>query len=437
MKISIFGLGYVGAVSCGCLAKDGHKVIGVDISKTKIDLINAGRSPIIESEIGNIIKQAISRGRLKAISDTEEAILNSEISFVCVGTPSKANGSLDLSHIEDVCIKIGQALNKKQKYHIVVVRSTVLPGTTRNVVIPLLEKYSKKKSGIEFGVCFNPEFMREGSSVYDYYNPPKVVIGSTDEKCSKALKKIYGKLQAEKIITSIEVSEMIKYADNSFHALKITFANEIGMFCKKHSIDAREVMNIFCKDTKLNISSNYLKPGFAFGGSCLPKDIRAILYKAKMEDVELPLLNSILESNEKQIENVTSRIIQTKKNNIGILGFSFKEGTDDLRESPMIEIIETLMGKGYKIKLYDKNVNLARLIGANKRYIEERIPHIARMMCENIDEVIRDSAVIVIGNKIDKFKNVLEKTGKDKIIIDLVGSEKNKISKGNYNGIAW
>ncbi|MDN3513889.1 MAG: nucleotide sugar dehydrogenase [Candidatus Brocadia sp.] len=437
MKISIFGLGYVGTVSCGCLAKEGHEVIGVDISNTKVDIINAGKTPVIESEIGDIIKDAVEKGRLRATSNAEDAILNTDISFVSVGTPSQSNGNLELGYVEKVCEQIGMALKKKDSYHAVVLRSTMLPGSTRGIVIPALEKFSGKKTGREFGVCFNPEFLREGTSVHDFYNPPKTVIGASDEKCAAILQNIYRGFPNKLIITSIEVSEMVKYADNIFHAVKITFANEIGMICKKLGIDSHEVMDIFCEDTKLNLSPYYLKPGFAFGGSCLPKDIRAIVHKAKMIDVEPMLLSSLLRSNDKQIKTVIKRIIELGKKKIGFLGFSFKGGTDDLRESPIVEVVETLIGKGFCIKLYDRNVNIARLVGANKTYIERRIPHLAELMCNSIESVIKESDVIIIGNMSIEFNEAISKIGEDKIIYDLVRIDRNRKSGGNYIGLAW
>ena len=437
MKISVFGLGYVGAVSCGCLAKEGHEVIGVDILKTKVDIINAGKSPVIEPEIGDFIKAAVKNGKLRAVQAPQEAISNTDLSFVSVGTPSQPNGNLDLKYVKAVCQQIGEALKNKNKFHVVVLRSTMLPGTTKKVIIPLLEQYSGKFSGKDFGVCYNPEFLREGTSVYDFYNPPKTVIGADDEKTANVVSEIYKNLPGKIFIASIEVSEMVKYADNNFHAVKITFANEIGMICKEHGIDSHEVMNIFCADTKLNLSSYYLKPGFAFGGSCLPKDVKALTYNAKMSDIETPLLNSLINSNESQVKAVVSRIIALDKKKIGILGFSFKAGTDDLRGSPIVDVIEILLGKGYKIKLYDQSVNLARLVGANKSYIEQHIPHIAELMCTSMDEAIKDSDLIIIGNKADEFKGIATKIGSDKLILDLVRIDKTKKTEGNYIGLAW
>ncbi len=437
MRISVFGLGYVGAVTCGCLAKDGYMVVGVDVSKTKVDLINAGMSPVIEPQIGGFIKEAISSGKLRAVQNAEEAIANTDVSFISVGTPSRSNGSLDLKHVEKVCEEIGPALKNKNSYHVIVARSTMLPGSTREVIIPALERTSGKKAGVDFGVCFNPEFLREGTSVYDYYNPPKTVIGADDEKSAAVVREIYKNLPGDIFVTTIEVSEMVKYADNNFHAVKVTFANEIGQVCKQIGIDSHKVMEIFCKDTKLNLSAYYLKPGFAFGGSCLPKDIRALTYKAKMTDVEVPLLNSLLHSNQKQVQSVIKTLIGLGKKKVGVLGFSFKAGTDDLRESPLVEVIEALLGKGFKIKLYDRNVNVAKLVGANKAYIEQHIPHIAELMCDSMDEVIAHSDMVVIGNKADEFKSALDKIVPDKLIFDLVRIDAARKTGGNYIGLAW
>ena len=346
MRISIFGLGYVGAVSAGCLANEGHEVVGVDLLQTKVDIINRGQSPIIEAEIGEIIAANVRGGRLRAIASVEEAIWDTDLSFVCVGTPSQANGNLDFRYIRRVCEEIGQALKNKTTHHTVVIRSTILPGTMRNIVIPTLEEYSGKKAGVDFGVCNNPEFLREGSAVRDYYQPPKTVIGEFDKASGDTLASLYAKLEAPLIRTDVETAEMVKYVDNSWHALKIGFANEIGNICKALGIDAHQVMNIFCQDKKLNISPAYLVPGFAFGGSCLPKDLRALAYQAKRQDLQLPILGSILPSNEMQISRGLQIIMDKGHRRIGILGFSFKAGTDDLRESPVIEVIERLLGKG-------------------------------------------------------------------------------------------
>jgi GDP-mannose 6-dehydrogenase len=388
LKISIFGLGYVGTVSAGCLANDGHEVIGVDPVETKVDLINNRRSPIIEVDIDEMIASAVRAGSLHATHDVAQAIHDTEISFVCVGTPSQANGNLDLRYVRRVCEQIGQALKEKAAWHVVVIRSTILPGTMHKTVIPALEESSGKTARVDFGVCHNPEFLREGSAVKDFHYPPKTVIGELDQASGKILARLYEKIDAPLIRTDLETAEMVKYVDNSWHALKIGFANEIGNLCKSFDIDAHEVMKIFCQDQKLNISPAYLLPGFAFGGSCLPKDLRALAYKAKMHDLELPILTSILPSNEMQVNRGLQLIREKGHKRVGVLGFSFKAGTDDLRESPMIEVIERLLGKGHDLRIYDKNVNIASLVGANRDFILNRIPHIYMVIVEVIDTVL-------------------------------------------------
>ena len=436
MRISIFGLGYVGAVSAGCLAKDGHEVIGVDPTEAKVDLINRGQTPIIESDIGEIIARAVKDKRLRATADIADAFNNTDLSIICVGTPSLANGGLDLSFVRRVCEQIGEQLRNKKTFHIVVVRSTMLPGTMRGVVIPTLEKVSGKTAGKDFGVCINPEFLREGTAVFDFYNPPKTVIGEIDERSGDAMAKIYSHLTAPLIRTNIETAEMVKYTDNVWHALKVGFANEIGNICKALKIDGHKVMDIFCHDTKLNLSPYYLKPGFAFGGSCLPKDVRALTYKARSLDLDLPILNAILPSNERQIERGLRMIMGKGSKSIGILGFSFKAGTDDLRESPMVEVIERLLGKGYELRIYDRNVKLAGLVGANREYILHHIPHISRLMVESIDEVMAFAEIIVIGNGDKAFREIPNQLRGGQSVIDFVRVTES-VSNNKYDGICW
>jgi GDP-mannose 6-dehydrogenase len=437
LKVSIFGLGYVGTVSAGCLAREGHEVIGVDPVKTKVDLINAGKSPIIEKDIEEIVVGAVNARRLRATDNTVEALQDTELSFVCVGTPSQINGNLDLTHVRHVCEQLGQALKRKPTRHTVVIRSTILPGTMRRVVIPVLEETSGKKAGADFGVCNNPEFLREGTAVVDFNSPPKTVIGELDKASGDLLAALYAKLNAPLIRTDVETAEMIKYIDNSWHALKIGFANEIGNLCKSFSVDAHKAMEIFCQDKKLNISSAYLKPGFAFGGSCLPKDLRALAYSAKLHDLELPILNAILPSNELQVARGLQLIMEKGRKRIGVLGFSFKEGTDDLRESPMIEIIERLAGKGYDIRIYDKNVQVARLVGANRDFILNRIPHISKLMVDNIDAVLQHGETIVIGNKSTEFESVPQKLHNGQCLVDFVRIANYRSNNGEYSGICW
>lgn len=436
MKISIFGLGYVGAVSAGCLAADGHSVIGVDLSRIKVDLINQGKAPIIEKDIGEMIAQAVDQKLLRATVDYGDAVDNSDISLICVGTPSQLNGNLDLAHVRRVCQEIGEALRYKTDFHVIVIRSTVLPGSMRGVVIPTLETFSQKKAGVDFGVCANPEFLREGTAVFDYYHPPKTVIGETDVQSGEILIKLYEKMDAPLIRTDVETAEMVKYSDNAWHAVKVAFANEIGNICKAVGIDGYKVMEIFCQDTKLNLSPYYMKPGFAFGGSCLPKDVRALTYKAKNMDLDVPLLNAVLPSNEQQVRNGIKMIVEKGHRKIGVLGFSFKAGTDDLRESPMVDVIESLIGKGYEMKLYDQNVNLAALTGANQDYVMNRIPHISRLMVTSMDEVLEFAETIVIGNGAREFHDVPGRLKAGQRVVDLVRIS-TMSSGGNYDGICW
>jgi len=437
MRISIFGLGYVGAVSAGCLAKEGHRVIGVDLNQTKVDLINQGSTPIIEKDVGDIIKSAVVDGLLSATTNISEAISGSDISLICVGTPSQANGNLDLSYVKRVCEEIGEALSKKTEFHVVVARSTMLPGSMSSIVIPALEKASSKKAGIDFGVCNNPEFLREGTAVFDYFNPPKTVIGETDQKAGDLLASLYKDMDAPLIRTDVETAEMVKYTDNVWHALKVAFANEIGNVCKEVGLDGHKVMDIFCQDTKLNLSPYYMKPGFAFGGSCLPKDVRALTYKGRIMDLDLPVLNSIMPSNRCQIERGIDMIIAKGNKKIGILGFSFKAGTDDLRESPVVELIERLLGKGYDIRLYDRNVSIASLVGANRDYILEVIPHISSLMVESLADLLSHAETIVIGNGDQEFRTVPDRLSDGQVIIDLVRIGTDRVSDGSYEGICW
>ncbi|MEW6219567.1 MAG: nucleotide sugar dehydrogenase [Thermodesulfobacteriota bacterium] len=437
MRISIFGMGYVGAVSAGCLAGQGHRVTGVDPVSAKVDLINQGLTPIIEKDIAELIWQGVAAQRLTATVDTRQAVAASELSLVCVGTPSQLNGNLDLRYIRRVCEEIGAALRDKDARHVVVIRSTILPGTMRGVVIPTLEEHSGKRAGSDLGVCNNPEFLREGTAVWDFHHPPKTVIGETDPASGDLLASLYAGLDAPVFRTDIETAEMVKYADNAWHAVKIGFANEIGGFCKKVGIDSHRVMEIFCQDTKLNISANYLRPGFAFGGSCLPKDLRALTYKARSLDLELPLLSSVLPSNESHLHRSFQMIMDKGRRRIGVLGFSFKAGTDDLRESPVVELIERLLGKGCDLRIYDRNVNLARLVGANRDYILNHIPHISKLMVPTLDEALEHGETIVIGNGDPEFRSILLRLRPEQFLVDLVRIADSPKPTERYDGIGW
>jgi len=438
MKVSVFGLGYVGSVSAASFAADGHEVVGVDVNADKVAAVNAGRSPIVEPGLEEQLAEAVSAGRLRATTDTADAVAATEVSLLCVGTPSRKNGSLDLTYLERVASQIGEELAKKDAYHVVVVRSTVLPGTTHDIVIPALERASGKKYGEGFGVSVNPEFLREGTALKDFRKPPLTLVGHNHAADASGTIALYQAIDAPLVSTSIRVAEMIKYASNTWHALKVCFANEIGNVCKALGVDSHEVMDVFCRDEKLNLSSYYLKPGFAFGGSCLPKDVRALQYRAKEIDVELPVISSILPSNRMQIEHAVAEVVDTGKKRIGLLGFSFKAGTDDLRESPIVILAESLLGKGYSLKIYDRNVSIARLVGSNKDYIEGQIPHLSSLLCDTLDEVIDDSEVIVVGNQSPEFVAALERCRPDQIVVDLVRVPvPGALLQAEYRGICW
>lgn len=437
MKISIFGLGYVGAVSAACLTKEGHTVLGVDPNVSKVDVINAGNSPIIEAELGSLIAQGVESNLLSATTNAAQAIASTEVSIICVGTPSMTNGSLDLRFVRQVCEEIGESLREKNDFHVIVARSTMLPGSMREVVIPVLESSSGKRAGTDFGVCFNPEFLREGSAVKDFFDPPKTVVGESDQRSGDALLSLYEGFGGQIIRTDIETAEMVKYVDNTWHALKVGFGNEVGNLCKRLNLDGQKVMSIFCEDTKLNLSSQYLRPGFAFGGSCLPKDLRAIGHRARMLDVSIPIIEAVLPSNQQQIEIGLNMVQSSDSKQVGVLGFSFKAGTDDLRESPMVELIERLLGKGYNIKIYDKNVELSKLVGANRDYIFGHIPHIARLMVPSMSEVVDHSKIIVIGNSDPEFITISADLRADQKLIDLTGIARDHHGSASYEGICW
>jgi GDP-mannose 6-dehydrogenase len=438
MKVSVFGLGYVGTVSAASLAADGHEVVGVDVNADKVATINAGRSPIVEPDLEELLGRSVSEGRLRATTDTADAIRSSEVSLLCVGTPSQRNGSLDLTFLERVSQQIGAALRDKPSYHVVVVRSTVLPGTTHGVVIPALERESGKQYGTGFGVSVNPEFLREGTALKDFRKPPLTLVGHNHAADASGTIALYQSIDAPLISTSIRVAEMVKYTSNTWHALKVCFANEIGNLCKQLDVDSHDVMDVFCRDEKLNLSRYYLKPGFAFGGSCLPKDVRALQHRAKELDVDLPVIQSILPSNKLQIDRALQQVIDTGRHQIGLLGFSFKAGTDDLRESPLVILAEALLGKGRHLRIYDKNVSLARLVGSNKEYIEKQIPHLSSLLCDTIDEVIDQSEVVVVGTPAPEFAEAIERCRPDQIVVDLVRLPfRGALLKADYRGICW
>lgn len=436
-RLSVFGLGYVGSVSAACFAGEGLQVIGIDPQSNKVDLINRGQTPIIEPGLGELISDAVRAGRLRATTDVTEAIAESDISMVCVGTPSRPNGDLSVESVLRVCREIGSALSDKDVFHVVVIRSTILPGTMREVILPTLEAASGKKAGGHFGLCNNPEFLRESTAIEDFRNPPKTVIGATDERSAETVAALYADIEAPMVRTSIETAEMVKYADNAWHALKVAFGNEIGNICKALSIDSHELMEIFCQDTKLNLSSYYLKPGFAFGGSCLPKDLRALTYKARSLDLSLPVLESILPSNRIQVERAIQMVTAKGRRRIGVLGFSFKAGTDDLRESPLVELVERLIGKGFDLRLYDSNVNLAKILGANREYILKTIPHISTLMMDTIEDVLEHGEVIIVGNGDARFRDVASRLKPHQVLVDMIRVPGREALTDRYDGVNW
>jgi len=438
MRISVFGLGYVGSVSAACLAERGHEVVGVDVNPTKVELLSRGQAPVVEERIGELTAEVVASGALRATTDVAEAIRATEISLICVGTPSAANGSLSTAYLERVAEEIGGVLAGLDRWHTVVFRSTMLPGTCTDLLIPILEKESGKTAGVEFGVAVNPEFLREGSSVKDFFDPPKTVIGELDSRSADAVAEMYAGLPGETFRVPIAVAEMAKYADNCFHGLKIAFANELGAISRALGVDSHKMIEVFLADRKLNISPAYLKPGFAFGGSCLPKDLRGLVYAARRADVAVPLLSHVLPSNEEHLKRAIELITATGKRKVGLFGLSFKPGTDDLRESPLVELAERLLGKGYDLKIYDSNVALSRLMGANREYIEGRLPHLSDLLTNNVDEVFEHAEVCVVGSTEQVVVDALAEPG-DRAVVDLVrlpDAEARRATEG-YQGLGW
>ena len=435
MKVSVFGLGYVGCVSAACLAARGHQVIGVDVSPVKVDLVARGQAPVVEERIGEITASVVRDGALRATTDTAEAIATTDISLVCVGTPSATNGSLSTVYLERVCEQIGTALAAKPTRHTVVFRSTMLPGTCLSLLVPILEKASGKTAGVDFGVAVNPEFLREGSSVKDFFDPPKTVIGETDTLTGDAVASLYEGLPGEVFRVPIPVAEMIKYADNSYHAVKIAFANEIGSVCRALGVDSTRVIDVFLADRKLNVSPAYLRPGFAFGGSCLPQDLRGLVYAAGRADVSVPLLSHVLVSNEDHLRRAVDLVIATGKRRIGLFGLSFKPGTDDLRESPLVELAERLVGKGYDLRIYDQNVALSHLVGANREYVEGRLPHLSALLTSDADEVLDHAEVCVVGCTDPHVLAAIDSAG-ERPIVDLVRLPDADARRGQPNYIS-
>jgi GDP-mannose 6-dehydrogenase len=437
LRVSIFGMGYVGTVSAGCLARMGHAVIGLDANPTKVEMLAAGRSPVIEPGLAELISGGTAQHRISVSTDAVQAVRDTDITLYCVGTPGHDNGGLNLDAVRDVCQSIGAALRQKNSFHVVVTRSTMLPGTTRSLVIPLLEAVSGKRAGVDFGVAVYPEFLREGTALDDFDHPPLVVMASSDERTQRLVAELNpGKPEAI-VHTAFEVAEMMKYASNSWHAVKVAFANEIGSFCRAHGVDGNELMDIFMRDQVLNISKAYLRPGFAFGGSCLPKDVRALDHRARSIDLDLPMLGHVMASNEAHIQRGLKLIMQRGRVRVGILGMSFKRDTDDIRESPMITIIEALLGHGYDVKIYDRNVHVSALTGANREYMLNAIPHINRLLVQDIGEVLAHAETVVVGHGDPAFEAALQTQGAGKHIVDLVRLRHRAPGAAGYAGICW
>jgi GDP-mannose 6-dehydrogenase len=438
MKISVFGLGYVGTVCAACMADRGHSIIGVDKSETKVKLVQSGRSPIIERDIDDLVKRMTDAGRLRATISTAEAIASSDLSIICVGTPSRSNGGLSLNALENVCRDIGKAIGQKSTRHVVVVRSTILPGTTRGVVAKTLTEASARSVGDSLGIAFNPEFLREGSAVSDFNTPSKTVVGALDEPTAVEVMNLYSDLPGKKIITEAEIAELAKYVDNAWHGLKVAFGNEVGVIAKSLGIDSHEVIEIFFEDRRLNISTAYLKPGFAFGGSCLPKDLRALNYLGRQLDLILPILDHVLDSNQMVIDRGLEWILSQKKKRIAFLGISFKSGTDDVRESPFVNLIERLIGKGCEVRIFDPNVRLAHLMGANREFLMDSLPHIANLMVPKIEDAVQWAEVIVVTN-IDPIyvTAVLSDLENDQIVLDFARIPATGDKKPTLEGFLW
>jgi GDP-mannose 6-dehydrogenase len=437
-KISVFGIGYVGTVSAACLARDGHEVVAVDVNRDKVNILNRGLSPIVEPKLNESILAGVRAGRLRATTDALAAVSSTDISFICVGTPSQENGSLETSFVSRVAQEIGNSIAKSTSFHSVVVRSTMLPGTMEKIIIPILERSSHKRAGREFGIAYLPEFLREGTAITDYDQPGSIVFGVDDDpRTLQRLIAIHEKFSVEPQVMSIRTAEAVKYANNAWHATKISFANEVGLLCKAMGVDSHEVMNAVVSDTKLNISPAYLKPGFAFGGSCLPKDISALRYAGRMVDIDTPLLDAVLQANENQIRSAFRLIAATEKRRIGLVGLSFKADTDDLRYSPLLEIAERLIGRGYELAIYDSNIRLSRLTGVNRDYLTKRLPHITCLLRENMNDLVKFAEVLVVGSRQEFEKNSLSLIGREKIIIDLVRINPDRQSGINYRGLCW
>ncbi|HVP39277.1 MAG TPA: UDP-glucose/GDP-mannose dehydrogenase family protein [Candidatus Saccharimonadales bacterium] len=438
MKIAVYGLGYVGSVTSACLAKLGHSVVGVDIQKFKVDMIQSGRSPIVERGVAELVAEGVQAGRLRATTDFREAMRHAEVSILCIGTPSAEDGSLSLDQVRRVCRSLGEVLHESRGEHLFVPRSTMLPGSCEEVLLPELEQASGRRAGDGWDIAYVPEFLREGQAVYDFMEAPLAVIGARTPGAAEKLRGLFAQTAERVEVTGVRTAEMMKYACNSWHALKVVFGNEIGNLCKAMGVDGQEVMRVFCLDHRLNISATYLKPGFAFGGSCLPKDVRAIVRRADELQVRVPVLASILPSNDQQVLNAVRLIERAGRKKVGILGLSFKAQTDDLRESPIIRVLESLVGKGYQLWVHDENVELSRVIGANREFLEREVPYLESILQPRVEQVLENAEVVVVANQGAAYRGVAGRLREGQILIDLVhvlGA--NEPRPRGYVGLSW
>ena len=438
MRVVVVGLGYVGSVCSACLASRGHQVTGVDTSAYKVDRIAAGKSPIVETGLEPLIAEARAAGHLAATTRIADAMAGAEVVLVCVGTPSAGDGGLDLSHVKRATVEVGTALRGTGVFTTVVMRSTMLPGSVEDELLPTLEQASGGRAGADFGIAYNPEFLREGSAIADFFGAGYTVVGARDARSADALRRLYDGVGGELLVTAIRTAEMLKYVNNAYHALKVSFANEVGRVCKREGIDSHEVMALFCRDTRLNLGPTYLQPGFAFGGSCLPKDLRALNQRARRHDLDLPIIGSILRSNDRHVDEAIHVIERLRRKRLGFLGLSFKEQTDDLRESPILRVIGALVGKGHAVLLHDPNLDMERVLGANRRFVEDEVPYLPERLRASVAEVVAESEVIVVSNRSAAYAGVGAMLGPGQALVDLAHAvDARTVRHGEYHGLAW
>jgi len=440
MKVAVLGLGYVGTVTAACLATNGHDVWGVDVDAAKVDDVRAGRSPVAEPGLNTLVAGAVSDGALRATTSCADALRGADVSLVCVGTPSTAHGGTDLSYLRHAVGEIAGALRTvhppASQHHSVVIRSTVPPGTVEDIVLPALNA-GLAGTDVAIGAAMCPEFLREGSGIADFYASPLVVLGTTDLAVAETVIRLLAFLDRPVRVVDVRIAEALKYACNAFHATKVSFANEIARLLRLLGVDSREVMSLFCEDSVLNISPSYLRPGFAFGGSCLPKDLRALLHLARMSNVDLPLLTGTLATNELVINEAVDRVIARDGRTVALLGLSFKMNTDDLRESPNVELAERLLGKGYRVRIYDSVVNPARLVGDNRRHVESKLPHLERLLAHEPGQALREADIAIVSSNDRAILDALL-ASPPRHLLDLTGRLGTEVEAlAGYEGLSW